>query len=159
MTYRVYLAAPFAARDGLRVFADELDRIGMTCTSSWLATTDDIATGIGAATEMSAEQVAEHARADLGCVDRSDCIVQFTGLAVEALGIPGACGPTLHTGGRHIELGYALAKKRRAIIVGPAENIFQRALCTVVANWHGAVLELVRLERADNAPRAVERAS
>lgn len=159
MSYAVYIAAPYAARDGLRPLAHELIDIGMGCTSSWIFAETDIEEGIGAATNQSDETVATDCRDDLNAIDRADAIVQFTGLAVEALRIPGASGPMLHTGGRHVELGYAIAKHKRLIVVGYAENIFQRSLATVVPDWHAAVLALVTFERDKAAPRAVERAS
>lgn len=155
---KVYLAAPYAARDALRPFADELSVIGMKCTSGWLFGDGDIATGEGAATEQSAETIREEALADLRAVGQSDCIVQFSGLAIEALRVKGQ----MHSGGRHIELGYALARGRRAIVIGYAENIFQRTLCTVVDNWHAAVLQLCKIDRERRQPMVadvVERAS
>lgn len=145
--YRVYIAAPFAARDALRDHASQLMRIGMTCTSDWLQDQNEIPAAIGAAPTLPDAEIAKAARADLANVARADCIVQFTGAAIEALRIPGAVGPMLHTGGRQVELGYALAKGRRAIVIGSPENIFQRTLCTVVTDWHEAVLELVALRR------------
>lgn len=147
MRYRVYIAAPFAARDALRDHAAQLTRIGMSCTSDWLQDQTAIASGVGSAPDLPDDDIAKAARKDLENVAAADCIVQFTGLAIEALHIPGAVGPMLHTGGRHIELGYALARGRKAIVIGNPENIFQRSLCTVVPNWHEAVLELVALRR------------
>lgn len=149
--YKVYIAAPFASRDGLRDFAAQLVKIGMECTSLWIQTEDDIKQGMGAAPTLSHEEITQAARDDLSDVQHADAVVQFTGQAIEALHIPGANGPMLHTGGRQVELGYALARGKKVIVVGDPENIFQRTLCTVVPNWHEAVLELVTLERTKRA--------
>jgi hypothetical protein len=151
MSYRAYIAAPFVARDGLRDFADQLKRVGIECTSLWLLGEEDIATNAGAAPDVSREEIAKAARDDLRHVASAHAIVQFTGTAIEALGIPGATGPSLHSGGRQVELGYALAQNKRAIVVGHPENIFQRTLCTVVPDWHEALIELVALDRAYHA--------
>jgi hypothetical protein len=157
VTYKVYLAAPYAARDGLRPFADELAVIGMECTSGWLLSDSDIVAGSGAASEQPIEQIRSEAWADLRAVGASDCIVQFTALAIESLRIPGASGPGLHSGGRQVELGYALSQShKRRIVIGHPENIFQRALCEVVQDWHGAVLALVAYEREKNAASSLD---
>jgi nucleoside 2-deoxyribosyltransferase len=145
---KVYLAAPFAARDALRPFADELSVIGMECTSGWLLGETDIATGEGAAVEQPAEAIRQEALADLRAVGDSDCIVQFTGLAIEAMRVKGQ----MHSGGRHVELGYALARNRKAIVIGHPENIFQRTLCTPVLSWHEAVLQLCKIDRERRQP-------
>jgi nucleoside 2-deoxyribosyltransferase len=153
MSFYVYIAAPFAARDGLRDFAQQLKRIGMECTSLWLLDESDIEAGQGAAPTRDADEIRKEALADLDHVNRADVIVQFTGNAIEALRIPNANGPMLHSGGRQVELGYALAKRKKAIVIGHPENIFQRTLATVVPDWHEAVLELVAMRTAHEAMR------
>lgn len=50
------------------------------------------------------------------------------------------------------DCAHPIAKRKKLIVVGTPENIFQRSLATVVPNWHEAVLELVSLERAKNEP-------
>jgi nucleoside 2-deoxyribosyltransferase len=153
--YTVYLAAPFVARDGLRPFVGELNAIGMHCTSSWLFGDVAVKDGVGTAPSQSDETIAKDCLDDLRAIDSARAVVQFTGNAIETLRIPDASGPMLHTGGRHVELGYAIAKKKPLIVIGDPENIFQRSLATVVPDWHAAVLALVALERACNMPQAV----
>jgi nucleoside 2-deoxyribosyltransferase len=146
---RVYLAAPYAARDAIRVYADELRLIGMVCTSSWLQ--EDVAIGkgtIGAAVDESDDAVKQHCVKDFADIGRADALVLFTGETVREMGLPGLDFMTLHTGGRHVETGYALAKGIPVIVVGHAENVFHRGACITAIDWHRAVLELVNLNRA-----------
>lgn len=152
---KVYLAAPYVARDTLRVCADELVGIGITVTSSWLRGQADIQIGSGAALDESDEAVREHCRQDFADVAKADTLVVFTGLAIESMRIPGGNGPMLHTGGRHVETGYALARDIPVIVIGDAENVFHRGCCTVVSDWHAAVLMLVVLDRALSLDRLV----
>lgn len=144
---RVYLAGPYSARTRLRYFASDLRMLGLTCTSSWLEETHEIDAGtIGAATALSGDQVAAHAKTDLLDIDTSDAVVLFTAASV-GLGGSAAGG----TGGRHVETGYAIAREKPVFVVGEPENVFHRlgTACTIVGYWPDALRELVRMaERA-----------
>lgn len=143
---KVYLAAPYGSRDTIRGYAQQLTKVGFTVTSSWLAETHDINPGTeGAATALTDEQVAKHARDDLRDIDQSDLLVLFTSASV---GVEGG-------GGRHVETGYALSQlgAPHVIVVGKPENVFHRMTgVTAVPDWHEAVVELsarlVQLERS-----------
>lgn len=139
---RVYLAAPYQSRDQIKTYGQELERIGFTVTSSWLDEKHDINEGTtGAATELSTQEVATHAAADLADIDRSQLLVLFTEAAVGHRG----------GGGRHVETGYAIAKTIPVLVVGEPENVFHRLgrVAAVVPDWHEAVIELSsRLVRA-----------
>lgn len=147
---KVYLAAPYVARDAIRVYADELCLIGMHCTSSWLS--EDVAINkgtIGAAVEQAEDQVKGHVRKDFADIDRADVLVVFTGEVIRLMALVNMTDQgSLHTGGRHVETGYALAKGKPAIVIGPAENVFHRGACIRAENWHRAVLELIKLANA-----------
>lgn len=115
---RVYLAGPYAARDKLRVYRDELQRSDIECTSSWLAETHEINNQTtGAATGLTDAEVDGHARMDLADIDRSDVLVLFANAYL---------GKGSASGGKHVETGYALARGRRVIVVGEPENVFHR---------------------------------
>lgn len=145
---KVYLAAPYAARDTVRSYAAELTRIGFTVTSSWLNETHEINAGtIGAATELDDDAVAQHAHQNLLDIDKAGLLVSIT---AATLSVDGG------SGGRHVETGYAIAQGLPVIVVGEPENVFHRlgrAACTVVPDWHEAVIELSH--RLVNQPRAV----
>jgi nucleoside 2-deoxyribosyltransferase len=143
---KVYLAAPYGSRDTIRGYAHQLTRVGFTVTSSWLDEQHEINNGTqGAATALSDDQVATHARDDLRDIDKSDLLVLFTSASV---GVEGG-------GGRHVETGYAIAKlgTRHVVVIGEPENVFHRMTgVVVVPDWHEAVVELsarlVELERS-----------
>lgn len=130
---KVYLAAPYAARDLVREYADDLLAVGLVITSSWLSEEHDITPGTtGAATDLDAATVAQHVADDLAGVEVADLLVIFTEASV---------GVERSSGGRHVETGYALALGKRVLLVGEPENIFHRGL-TRVADWHEALVVL-----------------
>jgi nucleoside 2-deoxyribosyltransferase len=136
---RIYLAAPYAARAQVREYAAELERIGFTSSASWLEETHEINSGTtGAATDIDDAAVAAHASTDLRDIERSDALVLLTG---NALGLDAAHSGS---GGRHVETGYAIALAKPVLVVGEPENVFHRLgrACTVVKNWHEAIIEL-----------------
>lgn len=149
---KVYLAAPYAARELVAGYATELTRIGYTVTSTWLKETHEINPGTtDAATDLDAATVSGHAQDDLRDVYVSDLFVLFTGKAVRI--------PDAGSGGRHVETGYFIAQRGTAhvIVVGEPENIFHRMTAvTRVPDWHEAVIELsARLvEDRTNQPMA-----
>lgn len=110
---RAYLAAPYAARD--------LVRVGIDVTASWLDEEHEINEGTtGAATALHPDEVARHAATDLDDIERCDVLVLFT---AASLGMDVADAAS---GGRHVETGYALAKNIPVIVIGPPENVFHR---------------------------------
>lgn len=159
---KVYLAAPYLVRDQLRACADELELIGMTVTSRWLTEDTPIDAGtVGAATSVEDLSVSVHCTHDFADIDKAHALVVFTGDAAVELLDDGAIYDQnmLHSGGRHIETGYAIAKNKRIVIIGEPENVFHRGVGTVVPDWHRAVLELCALDRRRNYPVAAEAAS
>lgn len=148
---KIYIAAPYAARAQVRRYADQLTRIGFTCTMRWTEETHEINDGTtGAATALTDDEVAGHAADDLRDVERADLFVLLTAQACGLAVISAA------SGGRHVETGYFIAKDRGAnnvYVVGEPENIFHRLYgVNICATWHDAVLalaaRLVKHERA-----------
>lgn len=120
-TLRAYLAAPYAAREQIRGYAEDLVRIGLDVTASWLDEEHVITPGTtGAALALDQAEVARHAATDLDDIARCDVLVLFT---AQALGLDPA---EAASGGRHVETGYALAKGIPVIVVGEPENVFHR---------------------------------
>jgi hypothetical protein len=143
---KVYLASAYQTRPVIKGFAEELDCIGMQCTSRWLDETVEIAPGTtGPATDLEEGQVRGHVLDDFEDIRSADVLVLFTESVTGEKG----------GGGRHVETGYALAKGKKVIVVGDPENVFHRGApqCTVVPNWHEAVLMLVSFRERE--PRAV----
>lgn len=135
---RVYLAGPYAKREQLRAYGEELTRVGFTVCSSWLEETHEINAGtVDSAAELTDEAVDKHAVEDLVDVQRSDLLVVFTAKSL------GLTRDEAFSGGRHVETGYALALGKPVVVVGDPENVFHRlSRVTVVPTWHEAVLEL-----------------
>ncbi|MDQ6524291.1 hypothetical protein RB608_11800 [Nocardioides sp. LHD-245] len=155
-TLRAYLAAPYAARDRMREYAEDLVRIGLDVTASWLDEEHEISPGTtGAALALDSAEVARHAATDLDDIARCDVLVLFTA------GVLGFDPAEVASGGRHVETGYALAKGIPVIVVGEPENVFHRldhagpdgatgcSWVQVCGSWLEAVGELkLRLDAA-----------
>lgn len=156
---KVYIAAPYAARELAKSYADELATIGIECTSTWVTETTEInSQSTGAATGLADDQVYEHVNTDLRDINRADVLVHLTAVHVwrdTRNDYSSSKAPALHSGGRHVELGYALARNKFIVNVGDPENVFHRARATNVPTWHEAVLALVQIEKRTEAGRAV----
>lgn len=98
---KIYIAAPFALRGQAAEIAQHLGALGHRVTSRWI--TDDSET-IGD----------EWARKDLADVAEANLLLAFNPMEWKNIG----------TGGRHVELGYALALGKQVVIFGVRSNIF-----------------------------------
>lgn len=151
----VYLAGPYAARDRLAEYGEQLTRVGYILKARWL-TRDAETQPEGAATEAPLDDRRRWASEDLEDITRADMLVAFTAAAVD---LPPGFGTS---GGRHVETGYALGIGRPVVLVGEPENVFHwLPRVTRVPDWHEALIELsaqlVASERGKpRAPRAVE---
>lgn len=109
---RVYLASRFSRLPELLEYKRQLEEVGIEVTSRWLlgghewSGTDDDALPCFAAARFAAE--------DLADIEAAEFIVCFT----EAP----RSGPS--RGGRHVEMGFALASAKPIIVVGHRENVF-----------------------------------
>lgn len=123
---RIYLAARYSRRLELCDYRAELESLGHIVTSRWLNGSHQLdrdGLKIGALGEeyvesgseaRAAELRAFFAGEDMADVHAAELVIAFT----EA---PRA---EASRGGRHVELGLALAWKRPVFIVGPRENVF-----------------------------------
>ena len=114
---RVYLAARYSRLAELQGYADELRDIGYVVDARWLL--GDHQTHEGADEVESALSMPIEARTfaeyDFEDVYDSDMLIAFS----EEPRTGGAS-----RGGRHVELGLALALNIEVVVVGPRENVF-----------------------------------
>lgn len=131
---KLYLAAPFAGRDIIMGIAPLFTNGGHQVVSGWLNSRRPIVSeNLGTAPGATDRAVVEHhARLDLQEVEEADVLVHWTARFLQAL------DPTLdpvvhqlHSGGRHVETGFALALNKPIVLLGEPENIFQRGLSHV----------------------------
>lgn len=101
----VYLSARYARREELLVYRRSLTMAGIACTARWL--------------DGEGDDMAVNAQHDVDDVKRADMLVNFTEEPLEHSPLP-----FVGRGGRHVELGIALALGREVLVVGPRENIF-----------------------------------
>lgn len=139
MTLSVYLSAPYSARKQAQEYASELTDIGYQVRCRWLGGGHEL----GDDETPSDETKAVWAREDFADIDAANVVVMFTARNMLLQGL---------SGGRHVEMGYALAKRKQVIVVGSAENIFHSLpQVTRVETWHAALrhlaARLVRHER------------
>lgn len=93
---KVYIAAPYEERaEAIRVM-QVLEALGVEVTSDWLRDGGQDAPG------------------DLSDVDRADTVLLLNPAAYRDRG----------TGGRHVEMGYALALGKQVVLLGARSNIF-----------------------------------
>lgn len=142
---RVYIAAPYAARDRMPFYVAKLERLGVTVTSSWLREDLEInADTLGAAPGLTDAEVSGHAQTDLEDINDSDVLILFT---ASFLNISAKDNTS---GGRHVETGYALAIGLHVIVVGEPENVFHRmtnGVVEVVPDAHGVEIALLQWEK------------
>ena len=121
----VYLSGRFSRRVQLNQYRRELERIGIEVTSRWLLLDPP-----GPVRDLTHQQWTELALVDVDDVQRAEGLVLFS---EEHEG----------GGGRHVELGLALAWAKTVIVVGHREHIFHRLpQVQVVADWSGALVIL-----------------
>jgi hypothetical protein len=120
---RIYLAARYSRRRELCGYADQLRRLGHEVTSRWLDGHHELLDREGLSTEAEAADRARFAAEDWADVMRADWCISFTEVPRSGNG----------RGGRHVEFGAALAAGKRAVIVGPRENVFH---CLPAVRWY-----------------------
>ena len=133
---RIYLAARYSRIDELNGYADDLRALGHVVDARWLNGNHQIheKQAVESATmsvPIEGQQFAVDDCVDILC---ADCLVAFSE--------PPRSGAS--RGGRHVELGLALAWGKRVIVVGPRENVFH-TLPQVEHFWTwGEVVEVLR---------------
>lgn len=97
---KVYVAAPYPQAETARHLRDEVVALGHVCTARWL--------------DEPSVLNAEWALNDLADLDRADLVILLNDPEWADRG----------TGGRHTELGYALARLMPVVLVGERTQIF-----------------------------------
>ena len=144
---KIYLAAPYAGRDVLKEDLTFWQDHGHEVTCGWVKGTRPLgADTFGISAASSHEEVEAHATMDLEDVDRADALVHYTAAYLQSVAGLDPVAHNLHSGGRHVETGYALAKKLPVVVIGPLENIFQRGLCLWADDLDGALAALTMVD-------------
>lgn len=133
MTLNVYLAADYARRKEILSYSlqDNFLELGMQTTSRWLTNPPAFNDGgIGSGSPIATGFALEAVKCDLADIEAADVFVQFT------------TGEKAR-GGRHVELGYAIASKLPIIVIGPIEHVFHyHPSVVVVGHWSAAITTL-----------------
>lgn len=113
-TPAIYLAARYSRNPEMREYADELRALGYRVVSRWIHQHGGSLEESLKGPELTAdpELGLPFANADLEDIEFADILILFTELNGGG------------KGGRHTEFGYAVARRKRIIIVGPRENVF-----------------------------------
>lgn len=114
---KVYFAASFSRQAELQVYADDLEAYGIEVTSQWIrepASAEQLKVDANIGVEGDTDTQIGYAETDLLDIHAADTLIAFTHESGK--------GPA--RGSRHVEFGYALAKGKQTIVIGPVENIF-----------------------------------
>jgi nucleoside 2-deoxyribosyltransferase len=114
----VYLAGMFFTKALRKIQAAELRENGIGVTSRWM---DEAVPHTVSMADVPDAYHAETAEADLEDIHNADILVSFVPTDSELTQVSVA---TASRGGRHVELGYALALGKPIYVVGPKENVF-----------------------------------
>lgn len=113
---RVYIAAPYELRSVAKAARLVLEHAGVTVIARWL--------------DAQAQDSDGEARKDLEDIAEADVLVALNPPEWARLG----------SGGRHVELGFALGLRKRIVVVGARTNVFhQHSDIHCVADIHGAL--------------------
>jgi hypothetical protein len=120
----VYFAARHARRPELNHYRGELEALGLEVTSRWLTV----------ASRQPGDALSEEGWRKLAVIDQEDLLAADTVVCFsEEAGAGGS-------GGRHVELGMALALGKHVVVVGRREHIFHHLPeVTVVESWPEAL--------------------
>lgn len=134
---RIYLAGRYRRREELACYGDELQADGHEVTSRWVYARDHSPDGHASPPEIRLR----YAQEDYADLREADTVIAFT----EEENTP------YSHGGRHVELGMAIALKKSVFVVGPRENVFCH-LPTVRHHdaWNKGLRKELRNERDDS---------
>jgi nucleoside 2-deoxyribosyltransferase len=108
---RVYIAGQYARRDEFRLVAEELRKRGIYVTSGWLEEDEPLNHNLA---DFPTEWKRKQAYNDMGDIDSAEFVLFFAEPSDEQP----------KRGGRHVEFGYALGKRKPINVIGGEENIF-----------------------------------
>jgi nucleoside 2-deoxyribosyltransferase len=128
---RIYLAAMYSEKNEISAQAEVFRNHGIGVTSTWL---EELHHPNIQMSEVATNDLTCYAENDIRDIESADWFVFHS---VE---------PTIPTvrGGRHVEFGYALARGKKILVVGPEENIFHHLPAVQHVNdWESAVNFLI----------------
>lgn len=105
-----YLAARYDRRQDLLLVVPLLEAVGIGVKATWLHGTHEGATDPSLLAWCAQEDLADVAQCDMLVFFSEHPDVGFT------------------SGGRHVELGYALGRRKRVVVIGPVENVFHHGI-------------------------------
>jgi nucleoside 2-deoxyribosyltransferase len=108
---RAYIAARFEQKAEMKALVPVFAANNIQVRAHWL---DETVSSTSQLSDLTPAYCAEQAQVDLDDIDACDIFVLF-----------GDKVPKTIRGGKHVEFGYALAKGKRVVVIGPQENIFQ----------------------------------
>lgn len=128
----IYFAARYSRREELVGYAAEIRDDGYIVSGRWLERTtrlteDDL---ISAEAQVEARRFADEDIADLNA---AELVIVFTEVP----------RTTMSRGGRHVELGLALAWERPVYVVGPRENVFHSLADRYFETWEACKAHLL----------------
>lgn len=128
---KVYLAARYSEKHEMFAQAEIFRGRGIEVTSSWLEESHAPTIQMS---DIAVDDLTFYARNDIRDIESADWLV-FSSVEPTT--------PTVR-GGRHVEFGYALAKGKKILVVGPEENIFHHLPAIQHVNdWETALNFLV----------------
>lgn len=104
----VYIASAFEEQQTCRIIRDTLSVFDIYCSSSWLSTESALTRTVTDADRY------QRATQDLIDIATADVLVAYNPSDYARSG----------TGGRHVELGYAVAKRMPVVLIGARTNVF-----------------------------------
>jgi hypothetical protein len=114
---RVYLSARFGRAEEVFQRGQELIQLGYDVASRWYHADAD-------ESKLTPADWARIAADDIADIERADVLVAFTEEPIGSGYVAASEVNGALRGGRQAELGYALARKLRVVVIGPRENAF-----------------------------------
>ena len=134
---KIYLAGRYRRRQELARYGDELQASGHEVTSRWVYARDHSPDGHTSPPEIRLR----YAQEDYADLREADTVIAFT----EQENTP------YSHGGRHVELGMAIALRKDVFVVGPRENVFCHLPCVNHHElWNDEVMRELNHARHDD---------
>ena len=133
-TLKIYIASRWDDRPDALLIKKFIEDKGLICTSTWLTPHDE--QSMDALKGGAIEKPRQRAVKDFEDIDAADVYLVYSPKKSHRNG----------TGGKHVELGYALAKGKTCVLVGERENIFHYHPAVRVVDGVANFLRLMEIE-------------
>ena len=131
---KIYIASRWDDREDALLIKKFIEDKGLVCTSTWLTPHDE--QGMDALKNAAIEKPRQRAVKDFEDIDDADVYLVYSPKKSHRNG----------TGGKHVELGWALAHGKRCVLIGERENIFHYHPMVSVVDGVAAFLRLMEIE-------------